>query len=109
MIDDDLKAHGVDVQHYFSSGVYAKYTSIPKDTILTQHVHTFDHLSILASGTVELKVDDIARYITGPACLTIEAGKVHSVTALTDAVWFCIHRTDDNNPDTVDASILAAS
>lgn len=109
MIDDDLKTHGVGIQHHFSSGVYAKHTTIPKDTILTQHVHPFDHLSILASGTVSLKVDDDIRIITGPACLTIAAGKAHAVTAITDAVWFCIHAISDENPETVDASILAAS
>jgi quercetin dioxygenase-like cupin family protein len=109
MNEDDLKAHGVGIQHHFSSGVYAKHTTIPKDTVLTQHVHPYDHLSILASGTVSVKVENEINIITGPACLTIAAHKEHSVTAITDATWFCIHAVSDDNPETVDQSILAAS
>lgn len=99
----------IDIQHHFSSGVYAKQTIIPAGITLTQHEHGFDHLSILASGMVIVSVDGEENVVTGPACMTITKGRSHAVTALTDAVWFCIHKTDDTNPDTVDASILAAS
>lgn len=95
--------------HHFSSGVYAKETRIPKGMILVQHKHHYDHLSILASGTVELEVNGLRSTITGPTCLTIEANMHHGVKALTDCVWFCIHATDIADPDKVDEVLISDS
>ena len=78
------------IKHHFSSGVYAKETRIPAGQWLVSHAHEFDHLSILASGTVEVIVDNLQKIITGPACLTIQANKHHGVKAITDSVWCCV-------------------
>lgn len=97
----------VDIQHHWiADEVYSKRTRIPAGVMLTQHIHPYDHASALVSGRVLLAVDGIESEICGPAMLIIEAGKVHSVTAITDVVWHCIHITDDTDPDTVDKSIL---
>lgn len=109
MNDIDLSFAGVGIEHHFSSGVYAKDTRIPAGIILIQHSHPYDHLSILASGKVILNVDGKDEVITGPACLNIKKGTEHSVTALTDSVWYCIHKIEDDNPATVDESILNAA
>lgn len=80
-----------ELTHHLAGGVYAKQTHIPAGMVLVQHKHRYDHLSVLASGTVELEVDDQRSTLTGPVCLTIKANAHHGVKALTDAVWFCIH------------------
>ena len=90
------------IEHYFSSGVYAKETRIPAGSWLVQHAHLHDHMSILASGSVELMVDDKTSVLHAPACLTIEAGKHHGVRSLTDVVWYCIHATDCTDEDKID-------
>lgn len=95
------------VEHFFGGGVYAKSTMIRAGVILVQHKHAYDHLSYLVSGTVELQVDGVRRELSGPACLTIEAGKHHGVKALTDALWLCIHATDCANHEDVDAALIA--
>lgn len=82
------------IEHHFSSGVYAKESIIPADYVLVQHKHEYDHLSILAQGSVELVVDDIRTVIHAPACLTIRAGKHHGIKSLTEVVWYCIHAVD---------------
>lgn len=82
------------IEHHFSSGVYAKESRIPAGYVLVQHKHEHDHLSILASGSVELLVDDVKSVVHAPACLTIEAGKHHGVKSLTDVVWYCVHATE---------------
>ena len=97
----------IDITHHWvAEEVYSKRTHIAAGLKLTQHVHPYDHASALVSGAVLLEVDGEKREITGPAMLMIEAGKEHSVTALTDVVWHCIHITDDTDPETVDQSIL---
>jgi len=95
------------INHHFSAGVYAKETLIPAGQILVQHKHKFDHLSILASGSVELMVDGKKRIVHAPACLTIEADKHHGVKSLTDVVWYCIHATDCTDTDEIDEVLIA--
>jgi mannose-6-phosphate isomerase-like protein (cupin superfamily) len=95
------------IEHYFSSGVYAKETRIPAGSWLVQHAHLHDHMSILASGSVELMVDGKTSVLHAPACLTIEAGKHHGVRSITDVVWYCVHATNCTDADEVDNVIIA--
>jgi quercetin dioxygenase-like cupin family protein len=74
--------------------------------VLVQHKHKFDHLSILASGSIELMVDGERKIIHAPACLTIEADKHHGVKSLTDVVWYCIHATECTDADEVDEVLI---
>jgi quercetin dioxygenase-like cupin family protein len=104
MVGDEL---GVTVVHHFAGGVYCKETHIPAGVKLTQHKHSFDHLSVLAHGRVRLSVDGQSREIAAPAFLTIAAGKAHEVEAITDAVWGCQHATDCTDPEQVDHELIA--
>jgi mannose-6-phosphate isomerase-like protein (cupin superfamily) len=94
------------INHHFSSGVYAKESRIPAGYILVQHIHKHDHLSILASGSVELIVDGVKSVIDAPACLTIAAGKHHGVKSLTDVVWYCVHATNCTDEDEIDKVLV---
>jgi quercetin dioxygenase-like cupin family protein len=96
----------VGIAHHFGGGVYAKETHIPAGVVLTQHRHRFDHLSVLASGTAVVEVDGLRRTLQGPACVVVEAGKAHSVTAITDVVWYCVHATDCTDPEQVDNRLI---
>lgn len=106
---DTLALHGVDVVHHFGGGVYAKETIIPAGVLLQQHVHPHAHLSVLAKGRATVSAGGTSREYVGPLCMTIPAGVEHSVTAITDVVWFCVHATDDTDPATVDTSILTGA
>ena len=94
------------ISHHFSAGVYAKETHIPAGHVLVQHKHKFSHLSIWASGSIELMVDGERKIIHAPACLTIEADKHHGVKSLTDVVWYCIHATDCTDTDEIDEVLV---
>jgi mannose-6-phosphate isomerase-like protein (cupin superfamily) len=96
------------INHYFGAGVYAKETRIPAGNILVQHKHKYDHLSILASGSVELIVDGVKSVVHAPACLTIQANKHHGVKSLTNVVWYCIHATECTNTDKIDDVLIVA-
>ena len=98
---------GIDteIRHHFSSGVYAKEMRMPADYVLLHHRHKFDHLSLLASGSIELVVDGNRKVIHAPACLTISANVHHGVKTLTEVVWYCIHATDCRDVDAVDAEL----
>lgn len=102
-----LFSNGGGIVHHFGGGVYAKETRIPAGVKLTQHRHTFDHLSILAVGRVVVAVDGQQKTFDGPACIEIKAGKAHEVTALTDATWFCVHATSETDHEKVDHELIA--
>ena len=95
------------INHHFSSGVYAKETRIPAGQVLVQHAHKYDHLSILAQGSVEVMIDGNKEILHAPACLTIEANKHHGVKSLTDVVWYCVHATDCADEDEIDEVLIA--
>lgn len=99
-------AQGLGVEHHFCHGVYMKETFIDKGYQFPQHEHPFDHLSVLAQGQAAVTVDGKTEVYIGPKIIVIAAGKVHHITALTDIVWICTHRTDETNPARIDASIL---
>ena len=98
-----------EIRHHFGGGVYAKETIIPANKWLVQHAHKFDHLSVLAQGSVELIVDGTVTVVNAPACLTIKAGKHHGVKSLTDVIWYCIHATECTDEDEVDEVIIAST
>lgn len=93
-------------QHHFSSGVYAKQMHLPKGYMAISHQHNYDHLSVLASGKVIVKTDDSEQEYTAPVAITIAKHKNHAITAIEDAVWFCIHATDETDSDKVDEVII---
>lgn len=97
------------INHHFSAGVYAKETHIPAGNVLVQHKHKFSHMSILASGSIELMVDGERKIIHAPACLTIEADKHHGVKSITDVVWYCIHATECTDLNEIDEVLIAPS
>jgi len=94
------------IRHHFFPGMYAKEVRIPEGYVLVSHKHLFDHLSILASGSIMLGVDGKRTLHKGPAALNIVAGQNHEVHALTDVVWFCIHATDETDVDKVDEILI---
>lgn len=97
------------IHHHFSAGVYAKETRIPAGYILVQHAHKHDHLSILASGSVEMVVDGVKSVVHAPACINIAASKQHGVKSLTDVVWYCVHATDCTDENAVDEILIEPS
>lgn len=99
------------IHHHFvgqdeAKGVYAKELHIPAGFRLVSHAHPYDHLSILVSGEITLEVGDRWQKMVGPCAVTIKAGEHHTLRAYTDAVWFCIHPTDETDAAKVDDAIL---
>ncbi len=100
-IDIDLQ-----IQHHFSDGVYARQMKLPAGHFAVTHAHTYDHLSILASGEVTVEIDNVKVIYKAPAVITILAGCNHRIEARQDAVWFCIHATDEKDPVRLDEVLI---
>ncbi|WP_458763673.1 hypothetical protein [Cupriavidus basilensis] len=92
--------------HHFSDGMYAKEMRLPKGHMAVSHKHTYSHLSILAAGAAVVETDEGSRIYRAPACIEIKAGMHHQITALEDVTWFCVHATDETDPETVDRVLI---
>jgi quercetin dioxygenase-like cupin family protein len=94
------------IQHFFSGREYAKQMTLPAGHYAETHEHTYDHISILASGEVLVRIGEAAAKHIGPTAIVIPANKVHRIDAITDSVWFCVHATDETDPEKVDEVLI---
>ena len=93
--------------HHFSDGLYAKEMHIPAGYIAGTHAHEYSHLSILAKGRVIVATDEYNHEYTAPACIEIKAGVHHTIHALEDSAWFCIHATDETDAEKIDEVLIS--
>jgi quercetin dioxygenase-like cupin family protein len=87
------------ITHIFGDREVAKKILLKSGDVVVQHKHNYDHIAILAFGTVQLTNGDNVEIITGPHELVIPKQTHHGVKALTDAVWYCIHGDTTQNDD----------
>lgn len=84
-----------DAQRFTGAGVHIIQTLLYPGAQIVQHVHKYDHLSVIPrSGRVELTVDGKVQTLVGPCSVVIKAGQQHSLRALTPCLWQCIHIVD---------------
>ena len=96
----------VEIEHYFAGGVYAKQMRIGKNCKIPTHRHVYDHLSVLAQGRVRVTVSRITQEYTAPAAIEIKRDLVHTIEALEDTVWYCIHASEETDPESANNKII---
>ena len=94
------------IQHYFSSGVYAKRMILQAGASINTHQHNFDHMSILAQGNAEVTVDGQSKIYFAPTVIEIKAKKTHHIKAIFECHWYCIHATNIVDPELIDEEII---
>jgi len=66
------------------------YSVALTNTIITQHVHVHDHITLVSGGSIEAWQDgECLGQFNAPAVIRIAAGKKHAFKALTDNVALC--------------------
>lgn len=92
--------------HHFSDGLYAKQMTLPAGYEACSHAHAYSHLSVLAKGRVIVETDNTMQEFSAPACIEIKAGIHHRIISLEDAVWFCIHATEETDVSKIDEVLI---
>jgi hypothetical protein len=90
--------YGVEI--HSTDGIFIKQMVIPTaGTLVPQHSHTFDHLSMLATGAVRVWKDGVlVGDKVAPCGITIVAGSKHAFLALEDRTTiYCIHNLHGAN------------
>ena len=71
------------------------------------HKHPYDHLTLLAKGSLRVRVDEQDTVFVAPHMIYIKAEKEHQLTAETDnTVAYCIHPLRETTGDIVDPSMV---
>jgi quercetin dioxygenase-like cupin family protein len=96
----------LNILHHFSDGLYAKQMTLPAGYEAGSHAHAYSHLSVLAKGRVIVETDNTMQEFNAPACIEIKAGIHHRIVSLEDAVWFCIHATEETDVSKVDEVLI---
>ena len=78
------------------------------------HTHNYDHMTLLATGSVAVHVDGKTTNFVAPQMIFIKAGKSHYIEALEDnTIAYCVHALHDKDtedilsPDQIPAGIDA--
>lgn len=75
------------------------------------HAHVFDHLTLLASGSLKVTVEGQETVFKAPHMIYIKAGKQHELLAQEDnTTVYCIHalRNADGSGDIIDPESIPA-
>jgi quercetin dioxygenase-like cupin family protein len=74
------------------------------------HTHVFDHLTLLAAGSLKVTVEGQDTIFKAPHMIYIKADKHHELVAQEDnTVAYCIHALrDKNNNEILDPSAIPA-
>lgn len=75
------------------------------------HKHPFDHLTLLASGSIKITADGVESTFQAPHMIYIHKNKNHELVALEDnTVAYCIHALRNGNgvDDILDPSMIPA-
>ena len=75
------------------------------------HTHPFDHMTLLATGSVKATVNGKVSYFKAPQMIYIKKDVVHEFVALEDnTVAFCIHalRVGEQVEDILDPEMIPA-
>lgn len=78
------------------------------------HIHNYDHMTLLAHGSVKVHVEGNTSEFKAPQMIFIKAGKRHFIEAIEDGtIAYCVHALRDKDteeildPDQVPAGIDA--
>ncbi len=91
---------------FFVGGMYVKSVVIPAGSYLTSLVHRQDHPFILSQGSMIVYTQDGEVEIHAPYIDITKAGTRRFAKALTDCLWTCVHRTDANTHEDVEAEVV---
>lgn len=106
---DDLRAQfAPEIVHHFAPGLYAREMRLPKGAVVTSKVHKYPGLSILSKGSMALYMDDgTVQTISAGFHIVAPAGARRVGVALEDAVWTCMHPTNETDLEKIEAHFIA--
>ncbi len=88
------------MKHSFTDGVYAREMTIPAETMVVGKIHKHRHHNFLLKGEILVATAERGvEHLKAPLMIVSEPGTQRVGYALTETVWTCIHKNEDNIED----------
>lgn len=84
----------IDIIYHETDGLITKEMRIPAGFAVGKEIHDYSHQSFLVEGIVKLHRGDEIEVLTAPTVINIAARIEHSVEAMTNVIWYCVHNSD---------------
>jgi len=94
------------VKHSFLGGLNKKKVRREQGKTVGTKNNNYEHFGLWGGGMAGVKMDAHPRPYPPPAVITVPANKNHTIHALTDIEWFCIHATDETDSEKVDRVLI---
>jgi len=95
------------ITHYFAPGVYAREMWMPADCLITGKIHKTSHLNMLSQGKVTVSNKGESVTYEAPYTFVSPVGTKRAIYAHEDSTWTTIHPTDLEDPEEIEAEIIA--
>lgn len=80
------------IQLYVDDWLWTKLIPLKAGEKAEQHVHQFDHPTIVATGAIKVWIDGAYQGVAfSPSIITIKAHQRHEFLAIADTVICCVH------------------
>lgn len=89
------------IKHHSIGGIYAREQTLKAGHKVEKHEHSYDHMSVLCTGSAVLEVDGEMQVLHGPCVIEVKAGKKHQILAISDITWLCIHAEAVADPEVI--------
>ena len=91
-----------DVMGFFGN-IWVRQHELKNGEIYDGHKHHFDHVTLLARGTVKVEVEGRSKQFTAPTFIIIRKELQHQITALSDDVlYYCVFALRDLDGEVVE-------
>lgn len=88
------------MKHSFTDGIYAREMTIPAETMVVGKIHKHRHHNFLLKGEILVATAERGvEHLKAPLMIVSEPGTQRVGYALTETVWTCIHKNEDNIED----------
>lgn len=92
MITDTHKIdEALETEFFFAKDIAAKRHVLSAGDVVGKHSHDYDHISIVGYGSVRVNTPQGSRVYDSGDCVIVSANTEHTITALEDSVWYCVH------------------
>lgn len=92
--DPSVMDEYLEVEFFTADNLFAKKHILSKGDKIGKHIHSYSHLSILGYGSVRVNTPNGSKVYDAGDCIVITENTEHTIVALEDSCWFCIHTSD---------------
>lgn len=80
------------VDFHEADDIFFKRYELPVNALVPQHVHDYDHTTILATGALRVWCDEVlVGDVKAPVEMLIKANTKHTFLALEPSLLYCVH------------------